>query len=371
MGIFDFFKKRNTNQNNTQFTKEEVDKLVMTALNLLCDDISTVEDAKTLIKSQGYDDRQTTIIVSRANELYLKHFKNEKNKTLAQTKESVKQEPKKSINEIYAEKLKNKEQVPYEKLDVILDDTGSHGDNFGGLLGFNFLNSQQGNQFINEMMALTAIQKPISENPIFSISEVNFKETNGDSDLIKMRAIKARGQMLSAFPYLKTNYVLPFETKQIIEWSHVAKLEAEIKGGGRDTFGLAFFATDYAENRNIYKSTKKLNIHISAFGLVLDKSDLTEINGTKVSSDFATYMPSKDIPRPTYYDFIGILNDFKECKLTNENTGYIINVKLINQEDQPDFFTVDMFINRENMRITELKKGMKVAGALWFQGEIA
>jgi hypothetical protein len=81
-------------------------------------------------------------------------------------------------------------------------------------------------------------------------------------------------------------------------------------------------------------------------------------------------MPSKDIPRPTYYDFIGTLNDFQKCKLTDDNSGYVLNIKLINQEDQPDFFTVDMFINRENMRISELKKGMKVAGALWFQGEI-
>lgn len=256
-------------------------------------------------------------------------------------------------------------------IEVIQDDQGSHGDNFGALLGFGYMNSPDGRQLVNEMVALSAIQPAIHETRDYSISETDFRETNGTSKLVKMRTLKANDELVSAFPYLQTKYVLPFETKQIIEWEHVSNLEAEIKGGGRDTFGLAFFATDYAAKRDKYKSTKKLNIHISAIGLVLDESDLTEINGQEVSPDFATYMPSTDLSRPTYYDFIGTLNSFQECRLTNENTGFLLNVKLINQEGEPDFFTIDMFINRENMRITDLRKGMKVAGALWLQGEIA
>lgn len=257
------------------------------------------------------------------------------------------------------------------EIEIILDDQGSHGDNFGGLIGFNFLSQPNGSQLLNQMVVLSSMQEPIFKNNNLIVSEVDFKETDGDSELLKIRAIKSKDRVISAFPYLKTTYILPFETKQIIEWSHVSKLEAEITGGGRDTFGLGFFATDYAINRNVYRSNKKLNIHISAFGLVLDKSDLTQIGDNKVSPDFATYMPNNDIPSPTYYDFIGTLNSFKECKLTKDVKGYIINVKLINQEDQPDFFTIDMFINSENMRITNLKEGMKVSGMLWLQGEIA
>lgn len=109
---------------------------------------------------------------------------------------------------------------------------------------------------------------------------------------------------------IKTNYTLPFETKKIIEWSHIANMEAEVQDGGRDTFGLSFFATDYVINKRKYKSEKNLNIKISAVGLVLDKSDLTEIKGTPVSTNFSTYMPSKDISRPTYFVFIGVLNNY-------------------------------------------------------------
>ncbi|NOQ73143.1 MAG: hypothetical protein GQ574_14145 [Crocinitomix sp.] len=325
MGIFDFFKKKE----NTQKSNEPV--------------------KKNLAKEDG---------------------RNVKPNSLSELKSIG---AKKSLNDLYAEKLQNKpaEEPNPNKIEVVLDDTGTHQENFGGLFGFNYANSKKGNKFLYEMVALSAIQPPFYENPVYSVAEVGFGEASGGSELVKIRSIKHNDQILSAFPYLKTTYTLPFETKQIIEWSHIAKLEAEIKGGGRDTFGLAFFATDYGINRNKYKSIKKLNINISAIAMVLDKSDLTEINGTPLSPDFATYMPSKDILRPTYYDFIGVLNNFQECNLSKDSLGYILNVKLINQENEPDFFTVDMFVNRENMRITDLKKGMKVAGALWFQGEIA
>ena len=44
---------------------------------------------------------------------------------------------------------------------------------------------------------------------------------------------------------------------------------------------------------------------------------------------------------------------------------------LMSFDENPDFFTVDMFINKENMRIDKLENGMRITGALWLQGEIA
>lgn len=178
-------------------------------------------------------------------------------------------------------------------IEIVSDNQGSHGNNFGGLLGFGYLGSQSGNQYILEMIALASIQKPSLENPIVKISEVSFE----NSPEINIKTITknddaSKGDILSAFPYIKTNYTLPFRTKKIIEWSHSANMEAEIQGGGRDTFGLSFFSTDYIKNKRIYQSQNELNIKISAVGLVLEKSDLTEINGIPVNPDFAAYMPS-------------------------------------------------------------------------------
>ncbi len=83
MGLFDFFKKKDGNQFNAdsgkhKLTKDEVGDLILIALNKLCDDTSTVEDAKKLIQSKGYDEMQSNIIANKAYELYLNHFANKK-----------------------------------------------------------------------------------------------------------------------------------------------------------------------------------------------------------------------------------------------------------------------------------------------------
>lgn len=264
------------------------------------------------------------------------------------------------------------EEVPSQNqqntsIEIVSIDNGSHGDNWGGAIGFEFLNSENGGKLINHYMAASSIQEPTFTKNGVGIHQLFFQANRP----FGIRTLNSGENVLSAYPYLQTSYTLPFTTKQIVEWSHIGNLEAEIKGGGRDTFGFGFFATDYAINRDQYLSNQNLEINVSAVGLVLDKSNITEIGGQKVSDDFASYMPNHDIPRPTYYDFIGVLIDFQPVSISESNEGFIIKVKLINEPSDPDFFTVDMFINKENMRIEQLEKGMKITGALWFQGEIA
>jgi len=149
------------------------------------------------------------------------------------------------------------------------------------------------------------------------------------------------------------------------------KCEAEIIGGGRNTFGFDFFPTDYAVNRSRYLLNKAFQLNVSAIAFVVDKSDTPQSTEVKFSEDFVTYMPTSHLPRQTYYDFIAKVVDFKKVKLNYLNEGYLAKVKLINDDSDPDFFTIDMFMNKENMRIPTLEKGMKISGMLWFQGEIA
>lgn len=259
-----------------------------------------------------------------------------------------------------------------ESIVVVSDDHGVHGDNFGGLIGFSNLEQEEGREWINEGVGLAYDQISRIENDEFRIAEASFEE----GGKVKMRAVifkdgPYKGEILSAFPYVETDYSLPFKTKRITEWSHADFKEAEIEGGGRDTFELSFYATDYAVNEERYKSEQQLNIKLSAVGLVLDKSDLTAIEGVPFSPDFCSFMPNKEVPSPSYYDFIGVLNSFKKCKIKEGNYGYLMQVKLINKADDPNFFTIDLFINEANMRFTDVKPGMKITGAFWLQGEIA
>jgi hypothetical protein len=92
-----------------------------------------------------------------------------------------------------------------------------------------------------------------------------------------------------------------------------------------------------------------------------------------ITDDLYAYIPSKDLPDYGCLDFIGILENFKETTLLPNNglKGYILNVRLINQPTVKDFFTIDMYVTPENMRFTELKKGMRLTGMFQLQGQIA
>lgn len=254
---------------------------------------------------------------------------------------------------------------PDIKLSTI--DHGSHGDNIGGLIGFNTLNDESGKRFINESMALS-----MSLNAEFKNKDYELKSQSiSDNENVLLRLISNKKRILSAFPYLKTEYTVPFSTKEIIEWSHMGNCEAEIQGGGRNTFGFDFFPTDYSVNKSKYFELKEFQLHVSALALVVDKSELNQNSEVQYSKEFVSYLPSSNLKRQTYYDFIGKVIECKEVKLNNLNQAYIAKVKLINDDLNPDFFTVDMFINKENMRIPFIERDMKISGLLWFQGEMA
>lgn len=140
-------------------------------------------------------------------------------------------------------------------------------------------------------------------------------------------------------------------------------MEAIVSGNGKDTFGVWYFATDYAENKNRYLTEKKLDIKISGIALVVDTHE----------ANYTAYFPNNDLPDYACFDFLGILEDFKESNLFEDKTlkGYILKVKLITNPDVEDFFTIDMYVAKDNMRIETLTKGMKISGMFQMQGQIA
>lgn len=243
------------------------------------------------------------------------------------------------------------------------------------MVGFELLNSEGGPELVYSFIDYADKQTPSFQKGALTLRDAVLNEANETSSKLKVRAIHTGENIPSAFPYLKTNYQLTFKTKEIIEWSHIDNLEAEIYGAGRDTFALGFFATDYALNKEIYKTQEDVEVRVSAIVLTMEEADLSEDSnseGPKFAKGFATYMPNNDLPGISYYDFIGELIDFEEMIVIPDPKveGYVMKVKLINHEN-PEFFTVDMFVNKSNMSIAEIKKGMSVSGAIWMQGEIS
>lgn len=181
-------------------------------------------------------------------------------------------------------------------------------------------------------------------------------------------------ELSTIIPEVKTDYVLDFETRSIREWENALNLQAIVAGPARETFGVWFFATDYAENRNTYMTQPHLKVNISGIVFILDVHTNTDLpDGTKMSEDFTTYAPSQDLPNYACFDFIAQVVDFKETELLEDGSvkGYILKLKLITNEENEDFFTIDAFVNKENMRFETPTKGMKVTGALQLQGKIA
>lgn len=271
------------------------------------------------------------------------------------------------IFDIFRKNRNNESIKPHPEIIISKTDNGSHGDNIGGLIGFNSVNDEKGRNFINAIMAKSMTEKTELRTKHHELKSASI---SGNPKL-KLRVLTNTKNVISAFPYLPTNYKLPYSTKEIIEWEHMNGFEAEIKGGGRNTFGFDFFATDYAINKSKYLVNKEIQLKVSAIAFVVDKSEINQDTEVQFSEDFVSYMPSSNLPRQTYYDFIGKVIDFEEANINSLSNGYIAKVKLINNDSDPNFFTIDMFMNKENMRIPSLEKGMKISGLLWFQGEIS
>ena len=232
-----------------------------------------------------------------------------------------------------------------------------------GMFGFTSHRTQEGHQRITELAAMTLIQPVKAQRDDIFVHEWK-------SESIVFRGIKKGEHIVTFMPVIKTSYTIDVENKQIDEWHNSGNLEAVVTGGGRDTFGLKYLATDYAENRKKYLTTKKLDIQLSGIVYVLDT--YTPDN-PQMSEGFAAYMPHKEMYEFGCHDFIGVLEEHREVTLFEQASvkGYIIKVRLINHPDIKDFFTIDMFVNKENMRLDNLENGMGISGMFQLQGEIA
>lgn len=264
--------------------------------------------------------------------------------------------------EITAPESENEIGIKIKKIN-----TKSLNDTWCGIFGFDSFRSPDGGQALKECFALAATKEPVYKNANLSISEIEFPP-------VKFKTVIQNNQPKTILPEITTSYTLDFETKDIEEWENINDLEAIVSGRARDTFGLWYFATDYAKNRSRYLTEKKLNVHISGIVFVLDIHTHDDTDSeVKYSENFTMYMPNNDLPNYGCFDFIGELESFKEVSLLNDKSlqGYIMKVRLITNEEVKDFFTIDMYVAKENMRFTELQQGMKLTGMFQMQGRIA
>lgn len=272
-----------------------------------------------------------------------------------------------SKKDYFQEKIEIKPEIIENEIGIKIKkvNDGSVGNLWGGIFGFNRI--KQRNILIEYMAYVLSRLPKIVTNDI-SVHEVVY----GD---IAFKGVKKKDDSNNTFyPTVKNDNFIDVENGFIAEWVNVGNLEAVISGSGRDTFGVTYFATDYAEHSKIYQSKTKVNISLSGILFVLDERKNNEqIPGMPMlSDDFASYMPHKELAEFGCYDFMGILEDYKEINLLEDKSleGYILSIRLINNDEIKDFFTIPMFINKENMRFSIVKKGMRLSGMFQLLGEI-
>ncbi|WP_347216047.1 hypothetical protein [Chryseobacterium sp.] len=262
------------------------------------------------------------------------------------------------------EEIKSPESVTESGLILKKSNVHSLSNMWGGIFGFQSFQTQE--KFSKYLMETTALCK---------VGEISAEEKSRYTEFkdVEFKTILS-DDLNTIFPEVKTEFSLNFEPKEIREWENVYDKEAVIGGLGRETFSLWFFATDYVENRNKYLTQKQLNVNVSGIVFVLDLHQSFDLpDGTKTDDEFTAYKPSQDLPDYGCIDFIGKVLDIKETEVLEDGSvkGFILKLRLITNTEVENFFTIDAFVSKENMRFETLTIGMQVAGAMQLQGKIA
>lgn len=256
-------------------------------------------------------------------------------------------------------------EIPYEEnnlgIKIKKANVSSLSNMWGGIAGFETWN-KAASPLRTTLMVYTSTKPAILSKGSISLHRYN-------EDIVTLNMWKIDNKSKIYFPNVHTKEVLSFETKEIKEYIESDNLEALISGNGKTLFGLDFYASDYAINREFYLSQKHININISAICLVLDIGNITREG---FDTDFAGYVPNDNLGALGIYDFIGPLRAFKEISILENNVnGYLLTVNIVRNEQGDDYFILDMFVNKENMRFENLEIGMKLTGAIQFLGQIA
>lgn len=275
------------------------------------------------------------------------------------------------FNELLGE-MEIKKETNEEGIDLVSVHFGSHGNNFSALFGYEDLADERNKNFLNVVLAHALSLPKIRENDGIAVSEKSLNPHEGKDFFLKVRAMKFETGDVSftAFPVLQTNKAVSFETKKIHEWAHYGKVEAEVYGNVHSIFGVGFFATDYAYNKNIYQTNKNIRVKISAFALSLYEGYPENLWGNQLADNFSGYLPNDAMKQNCYYDFVTNVIGYKRVKADHDIEGYLLTLTLALSGSESKNFVIDVFVNEKNMNFKTLTKGMRVSGILWFQGEI-
>ncbi|WP_422104015.1 hypothetical protein [Winogradskyella sp.] len=237
---------------------------------------------------------------------------------------------------------------------------GFVGDFWNGYLGFE---EHGANNFAQELTACTMEYGHI----ISSNASIIVSRLDGSHSSIFMYS--KNESILSAYPILKSKNSISFQTIKIIEWEHMENLEAQIEGRGENKFGISFFADDYVLNKRKYQENENLRVVLTGFVITAEIFQPSE----GFADNFVAYMPNSEYGKYSVMDYVG---EVKNVSFVNEDIyginieGYVMTLILVRSEEENVYFELDVFLNKNNTELNDIKVGDKLSGMIKLSGRI-
>lgn len=269
-------------------------------------------------------------------------------------------------HDYFQDKMEFKPEITQNEAGIKMTKTNTCNlsNTWGGIFGFGTYRNGDGYQMLLEQMALAAMQTP-------DIQTENFAVHTLDWGVLKLKAVMQEGAPKTFLPIIQTENVCEVETTEIAEWEQVDNLEAIVSGRGKNTFGISYYATDYAENKHLYQSRVVQNIALSGIAYVVDVYTPKSDQPFGQTKDFAAFLPTASLPNQACYDFIATVRSVGIVQLfENQTMALILQVNLLNHPEIPDFFLFDLYVCPENMRLETIQAGMMLTGVFQMQGRI-
>lgn len=241
-------------------------------------------------------------------------------------------------------------------------DPENYSNQFCALVGKKRFYVEEGRTALYAITTAALKSNAVMETGDTTLKQSTFQRFGGGDGNPWLRVVSINGQQSAVFPYLRTESILPFQSKKILEWDNDDPFEAELEGICHGQYALSFFATDYAVKKETYKLKQDINIRLSAF--------LFSITESAPNKDNPGYKTNNKYGASSYFSFEGEVLSIKGANVSNVTIGGIFTLKIAGNSMANDL-VVDAYATNVNVLGEKVKKGMQVKGTLWFQGEIA
>jgi hypothetical protein len=233
-----------------------------------------------------------------------------------------------------------------------------------GIFGFNIFQTPNGNIALQEYFAETMYLGSKNEREDITSFELKYH------DLI-FKGISKSNVPVTFYPVVLTDNIIEIENKNLDIWENTQGLIAVVTANGKDTFAFSYLATDYAESEEIYNTKRVHKLKVSGIAMFVGTYE-AKLNDQGVAHDSTMFIPSKRLPNYACFEFLGELLDFRK---TNESEvhiydGYILKIRLVTMQKDLNFFSLDIFVSNENLKVQNLEKGMKLTGSFLMQGSL-